>query len=299
MDVIRALEPLARYVEERRAGERIALVPTMGALHDGHGACVALARSVARARVVCSIFVNPAQFGPNEDIDRYPRTLDADFAKLEAWGCDAVFVPSVEAMYPEVPRAWVSVDAVSEPLCGRFRPGHFRGVATVVAKLFHLVRADVAVFGQKDAQQALVIRAMVRDLAFPVRLAIARTVREADGLAMSSRNAYLDPHERAQAAALYRALGAARSALEAGERSARAIERVATEVLRGAGIDRIDYVEVRRAGDLSALDPLEGHVILALAAWVGRARLIDNMVFDIGHRTVVSDVALFGDDAIE
>lgn len=299
MDVIRAVEPLARFVEERRAGERIAFVPTMGALHAGHGACVARARSVPRARVVCSIFVNPTQFGPHEDVARYPRTLDADLALLEAWGCDAVFVPSVETMYPEAQRAWVSVDAVSEPLCGRFRPGHFRGVATVVSKLFHLVRADVAVFGQKDAQQALVIRAMVRDLAFPVRLILVPTVREADGLAMSSRNAYLSPEERAQAAALFRALSTARSALEAGERRARDVERVAYEVLGRAGIDRVDYVEVRRANDLSALDPLEGRVILALAAWVGRARLIDNMVFDIDQRTVASDVALFDDGAID
>ncbi len=296
MEVLRANEPLARYLSARRAGERIAFVPTMGALHDGHGACVARARSVPHARVVCSIFVNPTQFGPSEDPESYPRTLDADLAKLDAWGCDAVFVPGAESIYPEPQRAWVSVDEIAEPLCGRFRPGHFRAVATVVAKLFHLVRADVAVFGQKDAQQALVVRAMTRQLAFPVRLRIARTVRESDGLAMSSRNAYLSPQERVTASALFRALTAGKATLENGERGARAIEAAANDVLRAAGIERVDYVELRRAGDLSALERAEGRAILALAAWVGRARLIDNMVFEINERRVESDVALFDDD---
>lgn len=296
MQIIRAIEPLARYLDARRPGERVSFVPTMGALHDGHGACVKLARSVANARVVCSIFVNPTQFGPTEDAERYPRTLDADVAKLESWGCDAVFVPTVAEMYPTAQRAWITVDEIAEPLCGRFRPGHFRGVATVVAKLFHLVRADAAVFGQKDAQQALVIRAMVRDLDMPVRLLLARTVRERDGLAMSSRNAYLSPPERVTATALYRGMVAARTALEAGEREARALERVAGAVLRGAGIDRVDYVEVRRADDLSALERVHGHVILALAAWVGRARLIDNMVFDVDGDRVAADAPLFRDE---
>ncbi len=300
MEVIRALEPLARYLDHAtRAGQPISFVPTMGALHDGHGACVSLARSVERARVVSSIFVNPTQFGPTEDVARYPRTLDADVAKLEAWGCDAVFVPDVATVYPEPQRAWISVDEIAEPLCGRFRPGHFRAVATVVAKLFHLVRAHTAVFGQKDAQQALVVRAMVRGLGFPVRLLLAKTVREPDGLAMSSRNAYLAPDERKTATALYRGLAAGRAALEAGERRAREVERAAGEVLRGAGIERIDYVELRRANDLSAWDRVEGHAILALAAWVGRARLIDNMVFDVDARGVTSDVALFDDPVSE
>ncbi len=297
MEILRGIEPLSRYLSARRAGERIAFVPTMGALHDGHRACVARARDVADARVVCSIFVNPAQFGPNEDVDRYPRTFEADVAKLQSWGCDAVFAPSAEEMYPQAQRAWVSVDAVSEPLCGRFRPGHFRGVATVVAKLFHLVHADVAVFGQKDAQQALVIRAMTHGLDFPVRLRLARTVRETDGLAMSSRNVYLSVGERAIASSLYRSLTAARAALEAGERRAREIERVAADLLAGAGIERVDYVELRDAVDLSALERAEGRAILAVAAWVGRARLIDNMVFDIGTRDVRADVALFDDEA--
>ena len=296
MEILRANEPLARYLAARRAGERIAFVPTMGALHDGHGACVAKARSVANARVVCSIFVNPTQFGPSEDLARYPRTLEADLAKLEAWQCDAVYLPSVEDVYPELQRAWVTVDGVAEPLDGVFRPGHFRGVATVVATLFHRVRADVAVFGQKDAQQALVVRAMVRRLAFSVKLRLARTVRERDGLALSSRNAYLSPAERASATALFRALAAGKAALEAGERDARALEGAALAVMRAAGIDRVDYAELRSAHDLSALERAQGRAILALAAWAGKTRLIDNMVFNIDERRVESDVALFDDD---
>jgi pantoate--beta-alanine ligase len=296
VEVIRNVDALARYVAEQRADGDISFVPTMGALHDGHGACVRIARSVPRACVVCSIFVNPTQFGPREDVERYPRTLDADLAKLEKWGCDVVFAPSTDVMYPDAQRAWVTVDDIAEPLCGRFRPGHFRGVATVVAKLFNMVRPDLAVFGQKDAQQALVIRALVRGLDFPIRLRLARTVREPDGLALSSRNAYLSSAERARAAALFRALTAGRTALEAGERSARAVELAATEVLRGAGIDRVDYVEVRNAHDLSALERVAGHAILAVAAWVGPARLIDNMVFDVEERSVASDVALFDDE---
>jgi pantoate--beta-alanine ligase len=190
----------------------------------------------------------------------------------------------------------VTVEEVAEPLDGQFRPGHFRGVATVVAKLFNLVRPDVAVFGQKDAQQALVIRALVRDLAFPVHVLLARTVRESTGLAMSSRNAYLSPEERERAAALFRALSAGKAVLESGERGARSIEGAAREVLRTAGIERVDYVELRRASDLSALERAQGRAILALAAWVGGARLIDNMVFAINGRRVESDVALFDDD---
>jgi pantoate--beta-alanine ligase len=225
MEVLRAIEPLTRYLEVRRPGEIISFLPTMGALHDGHGACVALARSVARARVVCSIFVNPTQFGPSEDAERYPRTLDADLAKLEAWGCDAVFVPSVEIMYPTSQRAWITVDEIAEPLCGRFRPGHFRGVATVVAKLFHMVRADVAVFGQKDAQQALVIRAMVRGLEFPARLLLAPTVREArrtrDELAQCVPRAGRAKDRRR---AVPRPLGRARGAWKRAQRDARTIE---------------------------------------------------------------------------
>lgn len=287
-------EPLREFVDGvRREGRRIAFVPTMGALHAGHRACVAAARAVESARVVCSIFVNPTQFAAGEDLDRYPRPLSADLEKLQAWGCDAAFTPPVEVMYPAPQRTWVTVEDMTGVLCGPFRPGHFRGVTTVVAKLFHLVRPDVAVFGQKDAQQALVVRRMVLDLAFPVEIRLARTVREKDGLAMSSRNAYLSPPERKKATAIHGALVAAGEALTRGEREARALERVAGDTLRRAGIDRVDYVELRAAADLSALERAEGRVILATAAWIGTTRLIDNMVFDVREREVRSDVALF------
>src|SRR5712672_329368 len=276
MRVFHDIATLRQHIAAERRDRRVAFVPTMGALHRGHGACVAIADSIPDALVVCSIFVNPAQFAPGEDFSKYPRTLDADIELLRRWDCDVLFAPGPDVMYPEPQRAWVDVEGLSEPLDGRFRPGHFRGVATVVAKLFHLVRPDVAVFGQKDAQQALIVRALVRDLALEIDLRLARTVREADGLAVSSRNAYLDAKEREQAASLHAALSAARAALESGERAARRVEAVATGVLRRAGIGRIDYVELRDAGDLSALDVAKGRVILAIAAYTGTTRLIDN-----------------------
>ena len=293
MDVFRAIEPLQGFLAERRRGRPVVFVPTMGALHAGHGACLEVAREIPDALVVCSVFVNPTQFGPGEDFDAYPRTLASDVEQLRAWRCDALFAPAPEVMYPEPPRAWVTVDGVSEPMCGRFRPGHFRAVATVVTKLFHIVGPDVAVFGQKDAQQALVVRALVRQLNMGIELRLCRTVREADGLALSSRNRYLTPDERARAAGLYRGLGRARTALEAGERDPAAVERATLASLRTDGFDRVDYVELRRADDLCTLERVEGRVILAAAAWVGRTRLIDNMVFDVGATRVVADVALF------
>ncbi len=294
MYVASRVEPLReRIASARSTGRRIAFVPTMGALHAGHRACVDVAREVEDAFVVCSIFVNPTQFGPGEDLDAYPRPIDADLARLRQWGCDAVFMPDVAVMYPEPQRTWVTVEGVSEPLCGRFRPGHFRGVTTVVARLFHIVAPDVAVFGQKDAQQALVIREMTAQLHFPTVIRLARTVREANGLALSSRNAYLDPGERARAAGIHRALLRVRDRIEAGERDARALEAAAGEVLRGAGIDDVDYAELRSADDLSALERVRGRVILAIAARVGTTRLIDNMVFDVSEQAVVSDAPLF------
>ena len=293
MHVFDQIEPLRGYIASHRAGRRVAFVPTMGALHAGHGACVQTARGIDDALVACSIFVNPTQFGAGEDLSAYPRTLDRDAARLATWGCDVLFVPPVAVMYPEPQTVWVDPGPLAGPLCGRFRPGHFRGVATVVTKLFRIVLPDVAVFGQKDAQQALIVRALARQLGDPVDIRLARTVREPDGLAMSSRNAYLAPAERARATGLYAALGATRAALEAGERGARAVEEAARETLRGAGVDRIDYVEARRADDLSPLERLEGRVIIALAAWIGTTRLIDNMVFEVGADAVLSDAPLF------
>ena len=284
---------LREFLARERRGRPVAFVPTMGALHRGHGACVARARESEGTLVVCSIFVNPSQFAPGEDFQRYPRTLEADAALLSDWKCDVLFAPPVAAMYPEPQSLWVEPGPPAAPMCGRFRPGHFRGVATVVAKLFHIVDPDLAVFGQKDAQQALVVRSMVTQLNMRVALRLARTVREEDGLAVSSRNAYLDPFQRRQAASLFAALSAARLALESGERNARRIEAIATDVLKHSSFRKIDYVELRGAHDLSALEAAKGRVILAIAAYAGGTRLIDNMVFDVRGDAVDADVMLY------
>jgi pantoate--beta-alanine ligase len=291
MRVFHDIESLRRHLAAERRGRRIALVPTMGALHRGHGACVSVARDVPGGLVVSSIFVNPAQFGPGEDFQKYPRTLDADMELLRQWRCDVLFAPSAEAMYSEPQRVWIEPGEVAEPLDGQFRPGHFRGVATVVAKLFNIVEPDVAVFGQKDAQQALVIRAMVKQLAFDIELKLARTVREDDGLAVSSRNVYLTPSERVQAATLFKSLQEARRRLEGGERDPRTVEVSVADTLRSAGM--IDYASLRSAIDLSPLDVVKGRAILALAVRVGTTRLIDNMVFDVRDDGVHADVMLY------
>jgi len=293
MQVFNDIGALQQFLRAGRQNRRVVLVPTMGALHHGHAACVARAREVPDAIVVCSIFVNPSQFGPGEDFELYPRTLDADAAQLRAWKCDVLFAPSVSEMYPEMQTVWVDPGAIAEPLCGRFRPGHFRGVATVVTKLFEIVRPDVAIFGQKDAQQALVISGVVRQLNMDVELCLAQTVREPDGLALSSRNAYLDAVTRRRAGSLFGALTAARKALESGERNARKVEAVAIDVLREAGIDHIDYVELRSADDLSTLEAVKGRAILAIAAYAGSTRLIDNMVFNVQDDGVESDIMLY------
>jgi pantoate--beta-alanine ligase len=265
----------------------------MGALHAGHRACVDVARSVEDALVVATVFVNPTQFGPGEDLSAYPRPLELDLTLCRDWGCDVVFTPGVETVYPVPQTTWVNVGEITECLCGAGRPGHFAGVATVVAKLFNFVRPDVAVFGQKDAQQALVIREMVRQLGMGVELRLARTVREDDGLAMSSRNAYLDEDARRKAAAIHRALRAAGDSLRAGERDPRRLESAARTELEEAGMTDVEYAEVRAADDLSALERIGGRVILAIAVRLNRARLIDNMVYEIRGDDVTVDTALF------
>lgn len=260
----------------RTAGERIAFVPTMGNLHRGHLTLVETALGQA-SRVVASIFVNPMQFGPREDLASYPRTLEADRAGLVEAGCHLLFVPSVAAIYPRGSgyQTVVEVPGLSDILCGSSRPGHFRGVATVVCKLFNMVQPDLAVFGEKDFQQLLVIRRMVEDLDMPVDILGVPTVREPDGLAMSSRNGYLDSEERRCAPALYAALCAARDALMDGQ----AIEEVvrdADAALRAAGL-RTDYCEVRAAEDLRPAMAHDRALVILAAAYLGRARLIDNV----------------------
>lgn len=293
MDVYTEISPLRESLAPHRGRRPVVLVPTMGALHDGHRACIDAARALEDALVVVSIFVNPLQFNVAADLERYPRPLERDREACRNWGVGAVFAPSAEAMYPDGQHAWVEVDDVAAPLEGEHRPGHFRGVTTVVAKLFNIVMPDVAVFGQKDAQQALVIRRMVSQLDMPVALRLARTVREHDGLALSSRNARLDAGARARAAALFAALEHAGALMAGGERDPATVESAVVERLEGRGIDRVDYAALRRAGDLSPLERLEGRVILALAAHLGDARLIDNMVYEIAGDRVSVDVDLF------
>jgi pantoate--beta-alanine ligase len=268
-------------LEPRRQGKRIGLVPTMGYFHGGHLSLMRHARQDCDV-VVVSLFVNPTQFGPGEDLDAYPRDEDRDAALAEREGVDLLWTPDAEEMYPEGFATAVEVD---ESLTGVMEgdprqrgPSHFRGVTTVVAKLFNSVQPDVAYFGRKDAQQAVVIERMTRDLDFPVEIAVLPTVREDDGLAMSSRNAYLAGEERERAAALSRALHAAQEAAERGERSADALVETVRAELRNSGIEP-EYVEARDAEDLSPLADLNGRAVLvALAARVGKARLIDNVV---------------------
>jgi pantoate--beta-alanine ligase len=259
----------------RAAGERVGLVPTMGALHEGHLALVRAARATCR-RTIVSIFVNPTQFGPNADFDRYPRDLVGDVATLAAVGADLVFAPDVAEMYPQGFATAVTVSGLTEGLCGPYRPGHFAGVATVVSKLLNQAAPDAAFFGEKDFQQLQVIRRLARDLDLPVEIVGVPTVREADGLAMSSRNLYLSADERSRAAAIYRVLSAAARDLAAGENAADVIARGKAELAR-AGFAPIDYLEIVDAATLKPIPRGAAGARVAVAAWLGRTRLIDNV----------------------
>jgi pantoate--beta-alanine ligase len=266
-----------RCSDARAAGRRIALVPTMGYLHDGHLSLVREARRRAGpgGLALATIFVNPAQFGPNEDLARYPRDLDGDLAKCAAAGADAVLAPAPSAVYGSDHQTWIEVTGVSQGLCGGSRPGHFRGVATVVAKLLNLTVPHVVVFGEKDYQQVAVIRAMVRDLDLDVEVVALPIVREPDGLAMSSRNAYLSADERARARALSAALSEARERAASGERDAAALVAGARERIAGAGL-RVDYVELVHPATLRPVERAEPGSVLLVAAFAGTTRLIDN-----------------------
>jgi pantoate--beta-alanine ligase len=261
----------------RAGGESVALVPTMGFLHEGHLTLVDRAREQADAAVV-SIFVNPLQFGPGEDLEEYPRDRERDLALLAERGAAVAFVPSVEEMYPDgEPRVTVSPGAMGRVLCGAHRPGHFRGVLTVVARLLGLVRPEVAVFGRKDFQQGVLVRRMVTDLELGVEVALAPVVREEDGLAMSSRNAYLGPEERADAPALHRALQAARETVAEGERDpARVLGGIRARIADAPSLE-LQYVEAVHPGTLEPVGALEPGTVVALAAFCGTTRLIDNV----------------------
>jgi pantoate--beta-alanine ligase len=261
----------------REAGQRIALVPTMGALHAGHISLVKRAKEFA-GLVAASIFVNPTQFGPAEDFQKYPRTLDDDLSGLSDAGCNLVFMPSVSEIYPPGFSTYIEPPTVAQPLEGVCRPGHFRGVSTVVLKLFEIVPAHVACFGQKDYQQLLVIKRMVEDLAVPIEIIACPTVREADGLAMSSRNRYLSAAERQQALSLSKALADAERMLGGGERSTTAIAAAMKQTVQNAGIGKIDYAAVVDATTLAELDVIDRPVVALVAAYVGSTRLIDNRI---------------------
>ena len=278
MKIVSSIDQMRVLCRDARSNEqRLGFVPTMGALHAGHLALVRAARAQCPATAV-SIFVNPTQFSPNEDFAKYPRTLEGDQKMLEAEGISLLFVPTVEEMYPPGAATFVNVEGLSDKLCGRSRPGHFRGVATVVAKLFHIVEPDVAYFGQKDAAQVAVIRKMVRDLAFNLEIVVIPTVREADGLAMSSRNAYLSPGERKQALVLYRALCRVQTLADQGERSARKLIDAAKDVFRDEPAVRLDYVEIVNQETLEPVSDISQGALVAVAAFVGATRLIDNIV---------------------
>jgi pantoate--beta-alanine ligase len=264
----------------RAQGKRIGFVPTMGYLHEGHLTLIDIARQHSDF-VVVSIFVNPTQFGPTEDFAKYPRDFERDCKLCESRKADVVFAPEVSEMYPESSLMTFQIKKLADRLCGARRPGHFNGVILVVSKLFNIVQPDIAVFGQKDAQQLLIIKRLVQDLNFPVRIIAAPTVREPDGLAMSSRNIYLTPLQRAQAPALFRSLGGARELIAAGERDAKKVISEMEKLIATASEAKIDYIEIVRVSDLQPIERIDGLVLIALAVYFSKARLIDNIVLEI------------------
>ncbi len=276
--VFESIAPLRQALAEiRRTGAVIGFVPTMGALHAGHGRLIEQARKESGC-VVVSIFVNPIQFNREDDYQRYPRTLARDVEICEELGADIVFAPAIEEMYPAPQSTFVEVAGVTEHLCGKFRPGHFRGVATVVTKLFNIVQPDRAYFGEKDAQQVAVIRRMIRDLNMPVTLVEAPTVREPDGLALSSRNLHLNADERRIAPALYRALKAGEKSIAGGAADPEEVKRQMRAVLDEQPEIRIEYLEIVDPDEMQPVDRIAGPVRIAAAVWLGSTRLIDNIL---------------------
>lgn len=255
----------------------VGFVPTMGYLHEGHLSLVRAARSECTS-VVVSIFVNPTQFGPHEDLENYPCNIEDDLKLLKQEGVDLVWTPIEETIYPPDFQTWVSVEEVAKPLEGAMRPSHFRGVATVVAKLFNSVQPQKAYFGQKDAQQAIVMKQMIKDLNFPIEIIICPIVRESDGLAMSSRNSYLNTDERKSATILYQALNAAQQAYLAGERDAGVIRQVMLDEFQQEPLAQVEYVSCAHADNLQELETIKDHALLSVAVYIGQTRLIDNFI---------------------
>ena len=277
LNVVIGLDELRRA--RRRLDGEVGFVPTMGYLHEGHRSLVRRAREECR-HIIVSIFVNPAQFGPGEDLSKYPRDVERDLSLLEPLSVDVVWTPTAGIMYPEGHQTWVDVAELAKPLEGAARPGHFRGVTTVVAKLFNAVQPDRAYFGQKDAQQAVVIRRMTLDLNFPIEVVVCPTVREEDGLALSSRNKYLDGEERKAAPVLYQALSEAKAAFDKGERSAEALRQLMREVLAAQPLAQVQYVSCADQDTLDELQTVKGKALLSMAVFIGKTRLIDNLVLE-------------------
>jgi len=280
MDIAESIREIREIVSQAHAaGKKIGFVPTMGALHDGHFSLIKAAKERCDF-IVVSIFVNPTQFGPNEDIDKYPRTFEDDCLGCKALGVDLVFAPSVSQMYPQENITWINVQSLGDSLCGKSRPGHFRGVTTVCAKLFNIVSPDVAFFGQKDAQQALIIKRMVADLNMPLEIIICPIIREPSGLAMSSRNKYLSAEERKQASLIYASLQHAELLIASGLRKSADIKLEMQKMLNIGPEIKIDYISLVDAETLQELETLTGKVLVAIAVKIGTARLIDNVIID-------------------
>jgi pantoate--beta-alanine ligase len=280
MKLVKTIEEMRAFRNAvRKNSKRLGLVPTMGALHEGHLSLVRAARDKSDI-VAVSIFVNPTQFGPNEDFAKYPRNLESDSKMLEREHVDVIFAPSVDDMYPPGAMTWVTVEGISDRLCGKSRPGHFRGVTTIVSKLFHIIEPDAAFFGQKDAAQVAIIRRMVRDLNMPVEIEVGEIIREADGLALSSRNAYLDPQERKSALVLHRSLQDAQRLFETGERNSEKLIAVGKQEFAGEPCARLDYFEIIDPDSLEPVTTIENRTLIAVAAFIGNTRLIDNIIVD-------------------
>ena len=286
MKVAKTIESVRHLVKNaRKAGGKVGFVPTMGALHTGHISLIETAKKKCDF-VVVSIFVNPTQFGPGEDFNRYPRPIKADLNICKKAGVDVVFVPSVRQMYPAENFTWMAVEKLTEPLCGRFRPGHFRGVTTVCAKLFNIVAPDVAYFGQKDAQQAIVIKRMVADLNMPLKIVVCPTIREPNGLALSSRNQYLTERQKKDAANIYKSLRTCRKLIEAGTTDTRQIIAEMQKILQRIPSAEIEYISIADAETLESIEKISGKVLAAVAVRIGTTRLIDNIVIDISRKLI-------------
>jgi pantoate--beta-alanine ligase len=281
MEVVETIEKTRKIIAKAKsAGKKIGFVPTMGALHKGHFSLIKAAKNRTDF-VVVSIFVNPTQFGPGEDLDKYPRPFDADVKACKDLDVDVVFAPTVAQMYPQENLSWVNVEKLTEPLCGKSRPGHFRGVATVCAKLFNIIQPDIAFFGQKDAQQAIVLQRMAADLNMPLEIIVCPTVRQADGLAASSRNKYLSAAQRKDAALVYAALQEAELFIKAGRRKSNELISEMKKILKINKQIKVDYINIVDAQTLDELDEVKGKVLIALAVKIGSTRLIDNIVIDV------------------